>query len=264
MSKPILHFSHANGFPGSCYRELFKYLEPTFRVDFMDTIGHDPHYPVTDSWNYLVDELINTIRTHYQEPVFGVGHSLGGVLTYLAAVREPDLFHAIVLLDAPVLGFGRSFVLWLAKRLGFIDRLLPAARTKVRKNAWKTLADARTHFQKKELFSHFDPQCFDDYLNYGLVPAKNGGVKLKFKPYTEYQIYRSFPHQLPLLRKALVVPAGLLWGSDSKLVTADTRKKMQVKLKFNCTAVQGGHLFPLEHPVLTAQALCEMWNDLMK
>ena len=36
----------------------------------------------------LVDELIDTIGERYRRPVIGVGHSLGGFLTALAAWRE--------------------------------------------------------------------------------------------------------------------------------------------------------------------------------
>ena len=60
----------------------------------------DPRYPPTEGWPHLVDQWIDSIH----EPVYGVGHSLGGYLNYLAAVRRPELFRAIVLLDAPIIG----------------------------------------------------------------------------------------------------------------------------------------------------------------
>ncbi len=50
MSRDVLHFSHANGFPAACYRKFFGYLEPDFRVSSINCIGHDPAYPVTDGW----------------------------------------------------------------------------------------------------------------------------------------------------------------------------------------------------------------------
>src|SRR5688500_19640395 len=60
-------------------------LRAHFKVSWIETIGTDPRYPPTEAWPRLVDELIESIT----EPVYGVGHSLGGYLNYLAAVRRP-------------------------------------------------------------------------------------------------------------------------------------------------------------------------------
>src|SRR5437879_7411105 len=83
----ILHFSHANGFPAACYRKMFSFLERDFEIRYVNTIGHDPRHPVTDSWPHLVAELIERLEGR-REPVLGVGHSLGGYLTALAADRK--------------------------------------------------------------------------------------------------------------------------------------------------------------------------------
>lgn len=257
MIKPILHFSHANGFPASCYHKLFSYLQADYTVNYIETLAHNPRYPVTDSWSCLVDELIVYLQQNYQQPVIGVGHSLGGVLTFLAAIREPQLFSAIVLLDTPILNYSRSLVLWLAKRFGFVDRLIPAARTKLRRNAWPSVADARQHFQDKAIFKRFDPACFEDYLQYGLEHIGQTW-QLKFKPHIEYQIYRTFPHHLPWVAHRLQIPAGLLYGTESTTVPWAMQQAMSTQYDFQCLPVPGSHLFPLEHPELTAQVLRQL------
>ena len=68
-----------------CPRDMFAALADDFEIGYVDRIGHDPHYPVTDGWPNLVDELIDTISERHQQPVIGIGHSLGGFLTALAA-----------------------------------------------------------------------------------------------------------------------------------------------------------------------------------
>ena len=35
--------------------------------------------------------------------IIGIGHSLGGILTFLAAYRRPELFKGIIMLDPPQL-----------------------------------------------------------------------------------------------------------------------------------------------------------------
>ena len=61
----------------------------SYEVSFVDSIGTDPRYPPTEGWPHLVEQWIDSIR---EPPVYGVGHSLGGYLNYLAAVRRPELF----------------------------------------------------------------------------------------------------------------------------------------------------------------------------
>jgi pimeloyl-ACP methyl ester carboxylesterase len=96
VTLPIIHFSHANGFPALCYRRLFGFLESDFRIGYVDRIGHDPSFPVTDGWAHLVDELTAAIDARWNQPVVGVGHSLGGYLTAMAAVRRPEFWVVFV------------------------------------------------------------------------------------------------------------------------------------------------------------------------
>jgi hypothetical protein len=61
MSKPQLHFSHGNSYPGGTYRRLLQALGEHYEVRAHDMYGHDPRYPVGDGWDGLVDELIHTL-----------------------------------------------------------------------------------------------------------------------------------------------------------------------------------------------------------
>jgi pimeloyl-ACP methyl ester carboxylesterase len=97
--KPILHFAHGNGFPSPCYRQMLMPLEAEFDCCYIDKIGHAKAFPINDNWHTLVDELRESIRLQSNnQPVVAVGHSLGGVLSILAALKEPALFRAVVLL----------------------------------------------------------------------------------------------------------------------------------------------------------------------
>ena len=108
---------------------MFSHLHG-FSISWIDAIGMDPRYPPTEGWPRLVEQWMDSIK----EPVFGVGHSLGGYLNYLAAVRRPELFRAIVLLDAPIIGPFRGSMLGATKRLGIVDRVTPAGATRDRRS----------------------------------------------------------------------------------------------------------------------------------
>jgi pimeloyl-ACP methyl ester carboxylesterase len=86
-------------------------------------------------------------------------------------------------------------------------------------------------------------------------------VCLAFDPSIEYRIYRAFPHALAGAMPGLRVPAGLIFGRESaearQMGLATTRKFFRV------ARVEGGHLFPFEHPAAAARAILGMAESLL-
>ena len=256
----ILHFSHANGFPAACYRKMFSCLEDDFEIGAINTIGHDPRYPVTEGWPHLVAELIERLE-RYGKAVLGMGHSLGGYLTVLAAIERPELFRAIIVLDSPVIGAWAGRAFRLVKRFGLVDRVTPAGSTRDRRSHWKSPEEAYRHFHGRKAFRHFDPDCLRDYVTLGMAPAPHG-VRLAFEPKIETRIYRTIPHDLVRELPRLAVPRGFICGRDSEEMRraglAATRKFFRV------VRVAGGHLFPFERPEAAARAVRDMAGELMQ
>ena len=257
-----LFFAHANGFPSETYRKLFDALEPDCRVHRLERHGHDPRFPVDDNWSNLVDELIESLE-RLDEPVWGVGHSLGGILHFHAALRRPELYRGLVMLDSPVLTLMDRLAIRAAKRFGFIDLLTPAGRSLGRRNSFDDAEQARRYFAGKTLFRRFDPDCLDDYIRHGLEPAEQG-LRLKFDPATEIDIYRSVPHQIPNRPRRLAVPMALVHGLRSRTVLPHHTRLAKRLPRGECLSVPGGHMFPLEHPQHTAEllrGLLQRWEE---
>lgn len=261
VSKPILHFSHANGFPAPCYAAMLGTLSSRYRVGAIEAIGTDPRYPVTEGWTLLVEQLVATLERDFRgEPVFGVGHSLGAYLTFLAAARRPELFRAIVMLDAPVIGPVKGSLLGATKRIGIVDRVTPAGATRDRRAEWDSREQAKAHFRTRTLFRHFAEQCLDDYVRHALI-HRNGSLELKIDPAIEYQIYRTIPHDMHRHLRELRVPAGFVGGAHSDVVRRVGMSHMRGP-RFLKRRVPGGHLFPLEHPLEAAAAIEELLQEL--
>ena len=215
----------------------------------------DPRYPPSEGWPHLVDQWIESIK----EPVFGVGHSLGGYLNYFAALRRPELFRAIVLLDAPIIGPFRGRMLGATKRLGIVDRVTPAGATRDRRSSWSSRSEAAAHFRTRKLFQNFAPECLEDYVSHGLVEDA-GRLRLKIDPLIEYQIYRTIPHDMMRHLGKLRVPAAFIGGADSDVVRRIGLAGMRPKFAFR--KVPGGHLFPFEHPREAATSLARVLQEL--
>jgi pimeloyl-ACP methyl ester carboxylesterase len=227
---------------------MLRPLASQFSVTWIEAIGTDPRFPVSEGWPHLVEQLIDSIK----EPVYGVGHSLGGYLNYLAAVRRPDLFRAIVLLDAPIIGPFRGGMLGATKRLGIVDRVTPAGATRDRRSTWPSREEAKAHFRGRTLFRHFAEECLEDYAKHGLV-ERDGALHLRIDPAIEYQIYRTIPHDMMKHLPKLRVPAAFIGGAQSDVVRRVRLAGM--KPKFTLHKVPGGHLFPFERPIDAANAI---------
>ncbi|MGI8884814.1 MAG: alpha/beta fold hydrolase [Pyrinomonadaceae bacterium] len=254
MPKPIIHFAHANGFPAKTYSKLFLFLESDYEINYIERHAHNPDFPVTDNWKYLKEELKQEIEKRYVKPIIGIGHSLGGVLHFLAAIEKPELYRQIILLDAPIISRLSSKGLHILKLTKLIDRYSPSQITRYRRNIWKTKAEAFEHFAKKEKFAKFDREVLRDYIEFGTTETEKG-YELFFKPSIEAQIYRTIPHNLPEFRGKLKVSTIYIGGTNSREARLARLSFMRKHFPIDFQFIEGSHLFPLEKPQETANLI---------
>ncbi|QQS42669.1 MAG: alpha/beta hydrolase [Acidobacteriota bacterium] len=257
MTTRRIHFAHANGFPSLTYTKLFSLLEPEFAIGYLEKHAHNPDYPVTDNWKHLAHELGDEIAERYTEPVIGVGHSLGGVLHLLASFDRPELFSAIVLLDAPIISPASSFGLKVLKTTGLLKRYPPASTTRFRRRSFGSREEAREYFRSKPRFDAFDPDVLEDYLDHGLTTF-DGGIRPTFEPEIEAKIYTTIPTDLPALKGRLKVKTFYIGGTDSYEARLARLGFMKRNFPIEFRFIEGSHLFPLESPNLTALTIKDL------
>ncbi len=258
--RDLVHFVHGNGFPSPCYRQLFQQLNQNVDCCYIDKVGHSEKFPVTDNWHGLVDEVIYSIKTQSSKPVIGLGHSLGGILSLLAAILEPNLFKQVILLDSPLIGRIKSNVIKFSKAFGMIDWLTPALRTKDRRKHWHNREQVLAYLKSRELFKTFTDLCLNDYIDYGMQNTKEG-YSLRFDPSIEYQIYRTIPHILAKYEGKLSVPTVLIYGDKSNIVDRLDLSYMKKKYDINSVEIKGTHMFPMEDPETTAKLILDVINN---
>lgn len=270
MSQPTLVFSHANGFPAGTYRLLFEQWRAAgWRVEAVEKLGHDPRWPVSSNWPKLREQLIHFIEgLQAGGPVVLVGHSLGGFLSLLVSSRRPDLARAVLLLDSPVIAGWKAQTLRVVKATTLIRQVSPSRVARKRREHWASREACLAHYASKPLFARWDPRVLADYVAAGTQPDPNdprGGVRLAFDRQVEAQIYDSLPHHVEQLlhRHPLRCPLGFIGGSHSAEVRqvglAATRRLCHGHLR----TIEGSHLFPMERPDDTAQAVLRMLDELL-
>ncbi len=252
--KAIINFVHANGFPAGSYQTFFDYFTDDFTIVAHEKYGHNPQFPIHKSWKYLVDELITYVEQQPQ-PVIGVGHSFGGVLSFLAACQRPDLFKGLIMLDPPAMTGIMSSFLKLVKGTSYIDRVTPANKSKIRRTQWPIDTDLQKVFGHRQLFKNFDPRCLDDYINNGIV-KQNNKLVLSFDKDAETEIFRHVPTHLSSLKNKLSIPSALIYGKESELYPHYFFKRfVKQNAKITLYKTSGGHMFPLENPMETAKLI---------
>jgi len=263
MSKPLLHFSHGNSYPAGTYSRLFQALAPHYELRAHDMVGHDPRFPVGDGWQGLVDELIHQLEGYERAPVL-VGHSLGGMLSMMAAKQRPDLARAVVMLDSPVVAGWRALAWKFIKRRGMGSRFSPARFSERRRNVWPDRASAYQHFIAKPMFQAWAPGALDDYLEHGLKPHPEG-VQLRFDRSVETRIYNTLPHHMgAILREPYPLPIGFIAGSHSEELRQAGLDATRRLVGQHLVTIEGGHLYPLEKPEETARLTHAMIESLLR
>lgn len=254
MLKPIVQFAHANGFPAQTYDKLFSYLKDEFEINYLERHAHNSIFPVTDGWHRLADELREEIVKRYDKPIIGIGHSLGGILHFLVAVQNPELYKAIILLDAPIISRLSSAGIRFLKLTKQMKNSPLVKTTRFRRAVWKTREQAFEHFKENEKFAKFDEDVLRDYIEFGTVKTEKG-FELLFNPQIEAKIYGTLPHYLPKFRGKLKVPAFYIGGTKSREAKLARLSFMQKHFPIKFQFIEGSHLFPFEKPEETAQAI---------
>jgi pimeloyl-ACP methyl ester carboxylesterase len=256
----LIVFSHANSFPASTYRVLFKNLKARgFTVKAIEKYGHDPRYPISNNWPDVVQQLVDYARTVVEkagEPVWLVGHSLGGFLSLMAASRTPELARGVVLIDSPILGGWRSTAVGVMKTTQMFGSLSPGAVSRNRRNHWPSVQAAFEHFRHKKAFAKWDDEVLMDYVTHGTLESEGKRV-LSFDRHVETQFYNTVPDNLEqlLARHPVKCPVAFIGGLASvemKQVGMATTGKIT---KGRIMMLDGSHLFPMEKPAVTAAAI---------
>ncbi|PTQ87989.1 alpha/beta fold hydrolase [Agitococcus lubricus] len=262
MPKPILHFAHANGIPSACYRKLLNELARDYQVVTLPLLGTDPRYPIDAHWSHLIEQVTDSIlRQSDGRQVYVLGHSLGAMTSYMAAHKYPDLFKGLVMLDPPLINGLGAYLLHAAKLLGLDENMTPAAKSKNRREVWPSRTEAAASLRHKALFKTFDAECFADYIQYGLTDCPEG-VRLTIPAATEVAIFRHTPSNPWRYRHRLKVPAAIVVGKESHFAKTGCPERLAKQQPVKLIYTDGGHMFPLEHPLATAALVRKTFIEL--
>jgi pimeloyl-ACP methyl ester carboxylesterase len=271
-----LHFLHANGYPPECYTPLFELLKTKYHVFGMKLRPLWPDAKMDDlrDWYPLSDDTLRFLTDREAGPVIGVGHSIGGIVTLRAALRDPKKFRALVLMD-PVLFPPYLIALWnIARILGIGYRILPKISGAMkRRREFDNLDLAFRGYRNRDIFRYISDENLTAYIAGITKPKVDGGYELVYSPEWEAHIYYTGVwRDMDLWRglKHLEVPTLIIrgaetdtfWESAARLVKQKQPKaRPEHSRRIRIEAVsQSTHLVPLERP----KEVFEIMQSFMK
>ncbi len=256
---PALTFAHANGYPPEAYAPLLHALTPHYHVTATPL---RPLWPGSQpdglrNWQPLADDLLADLESQGARGWVGVGHSLGALLLATVALRKPELFRALVLIE-PVFFPLRLLAAWnFFRRVGlarYVHPLIPGALR--RRRVFASADEMFARYRRAPIFSRIDDAGLRAYVDSLARPRPDGTVELAFSPEWEAKIYATGPLNLWGAIQRLTVPVLIVRGHETDTLRPSAVRRLQAKLPRAVVVdvPHTGHLVPLEAPGVVAEA----------
>ena len=256
-SGPLLHFTHSNGYPPGCFRQLLQPLTVDYHVVGMRLRplwpGSEPQK--MESWDVIAADLRKFFGQHGYRQVIGVGHSLGAVATMMAAWQDPDLFRALVLIEPVFLP--PQILNMIAGQPELAEKMPLLPLTRRRRTHWPDRKSAFDHFRRKSVFQRWSDETVWDYVNYALRETAGGEVTLTYSREWEARFYARPPLNVWEDIPKVTQPTLAIRGADSDTLFPQSWQlwqDLQPDAKF-VEIPEAGHMVPMERPQLLATTI---------
>lgn len=259
-----LHMALANGFPPETYIPL---LEPLTAQYFAFSLPPRPLWtpppaPSTaPSWAVMATDILAGLDAHNLTDVVGVGHSMGGVATMIAATLQPERFRAVIVLDPTVLPEHIMVGIRAMQIVGLRERLPLVKRALRRRNEFESQQQAFDYWRGKRLFNDWTDEALWHYVHGLTHPNGSESYTLQWTREWEAQYYMTPYTQVWRTIRQLrgVLPVLAIRGTTSNTFFEGAAHRMQALLpEMTLREIDGhGHLFPQSAPDETRAIITE-------
>lgn len=208
---PTVLLSHATGFHGRVFDPVAHELLATHHCVTFDYRGHGDSTHPPDwlvRWSGYGDDALAVTRYAARNgSVIGAGHSMGGAALVMAALREPELFRALVLFE-PII-----FPPIARQTMSGTNLLADGARR--RRSEFASIDEALANYSSKPPLNVFHPDALHAYVMFGFRQLADGSVGLKCSPEHEARAYETgADHETWNVLDELTVPTWVISGIE--------------------------------------------------
>ena len=251
-----IHFLHGNSFTPNSYKNLLDGLSnrAIVKTSLLRPLWTKDNLVKFSNWDIFLDDYLDSIKD--ESNIVGVGHSIGGNLLLKAAIKQPERFDKIILLD-PTFFVPKTIMAWkiisLFKMQSYVLPYINRAQNK--KMNYNSIEEMFKAYRSYKVFSKFSDEDLLLLVN-SLVKIKKNKVELIFDNKWDAQIYRTglvndmfiWKHISDLNVQTMIIRAehsDVFLRKTSKYVVAKN-KNIVIKEMIN-----SDHLFPINNYVKT-------------
>jgi pimeloyl-ACP methyl ester carboxylesterase len=270
-----LHFLHANGYPPACYKPLFELLKNEYHVFGMllRPLWDETRPEEVDDWFSFSEDLRVFLSTYAYgstaqetpEPVIGVGHSIGAIVTLRAALRYPRKFRALVLFD-PVLFVPQRLVEWRVQRAKDPQSLPWLQLAQKRRRTFSDLDAVFKSYRSREVFRYISDENLRIYIE-GITRKTESGYELVYSPEWESRIYFTSLQDFDIWNSLqnLRIPTLYIRGDETDTFLEDAAELVKQKQPHTRVEVveKSTHIFPLERPQKTVEIMHNFFTEVL-
>jgi pimeloyl-ACP methyl ester carboxylesterase len=191
------------------------------------------------------------------QPVIGMGHSIGGYFTYAAAARYPDLFSKIILLDPIIYSCHIVWTSAVARFLGLSKHHWLPRMTRGKKSEFADRKAALDYYAGKGMFKTWHKAFVESFVDTAIEKDSADSYSLCCHPEFEAQICEALPSDTWAHAKKITVPVMVLRGEKSHLFYRSSLQSLSNRLENSqCKEVENhGHFFVMESPERTIETI---------
>ncbi|WP_286266646.1 alpha/beta hydrolase [Thalassotalea atypica] len=268
-SAPRLHFLHGTGFSSKTLAPLSALLPEEWELWFSDVPGHggseQPNHRMPN-WQKLANTIADTLyvkaEVENKGPLIGVGHSMGGVVTLLAAAKYPKLFSKIILLD-PVL-FKTEIIIaqHLMRTTGAWKKSALVRSVSNRRSVWPDIDTMIDELKSKPLYCKWHPEVLTQFVHDATKSNDDGSIELCCDPRWEGSIFGSYPAGLWRAVRNIDTPVEILAAEKSYgFIKTAAKKAAKINNNISWQIFGKRHCFPMEQPLEAAQKIKQLISD---
>ncbi len=251
----VLLVAHGNGFCGRTYEPMLEPLSQQYDLLMYDLPGHGRSEPFKFvGWNQTAEHLYQALKASDTfiagRSVHAVGHSLGGMLSMLAAGQHPNTFKSMVMLDPIMFPQPLLFFMQAVGKLGLTSLFHPFVKpTLRRRREWESREQAFDYFHNRKIFKGWQDQALQSYVEHALCDANGAGVRLRCDPTVEAQWFATLPNRLWSSLRRLDCPVSMFMGQETyPFALRAAARAQKINPNIMVSVVPGGHCFMQEQP----------------
>ncbi len=254
-----LHFLHGNSITPHSYSKLLNYFSDSFLVKYflLRPLWYKESMPNFKNWKIFLDDYLDLIKN--EDNIVGVGHSIGGNLLLKAALKRPEKFKKIILLDPTFIVPFKIRVWNFVSFFNLQSMFLPLIKSaKNKKIHYNSIDDIYLSYRKKKIFSNFSNSDLKTLIK-SIVIKREDGVKLVYPSDWDSRIYKTgmrndmfiWNNISKLNVKILIVRA-----EESNVFFSDAEKLLTKKNnKIEFQTIEGDHFFPINNAEKTIKLI---------